>query len=111
MSKRRMWIRIGLSVLILILVLVMLYSGLQILESTVFYSEPEKEQYVSKTIVRGETAYYPRADITVILVMGIDQEGPVVASEYHRNPGASDMVALLILDQADAELIIPMNPH
>ena len=103
MSKRRMWIRIGCSLLILILVLVMLYSGLQILESTVFHSEAEQaeqDQYVSKTIVRDGTAYYPRADITVILVMGIDVEGPVVSSAYYRNSGASDMVALVILDQA-----------
>ena len=100
MSKRRMWIRIGLSVLILILVLVMLYSGLQILESTVFYSGPEEEQYVSKTIIRDGTSYYPRADITVILVMGIDVEGPVIPSNSHRNPGASDMVALVVIDQA-----------
>ena len=103
MSKRRMWIRIGCSLLILILVLVMLYSGLQILESTVFHSEAEQaeqDQYVSKTIVRNGTAYYPRADITVILVMGIDVEGPVVSSAYNRNSGASDMVALVILDQA-----------
>ena len=102
MSKRRMWIRIGCSLLILILVLVMLYSGLQILESTVFHSEAEQaeqDQYVSKTIVRNGTAYYPRADITVILVMGIDVEGPVVSSAYYRNSGASDMVALVILDQ------------
>lgn len=98
-----MWIRIGCSLLILILVLVMLYSGLQILESTVFHSEAEQaeqDQYVSKTIVRDGTAYYPRADITVILVMGIDVEGPVVSSAYYRNSGASDMVALVILDQA-----------
>lgn len=98
-----MWIRIGCSLLILILVLVMLYSGLQILESTVFHSEAEQaeqDQYVSKTIVRDGTAYYPRADITVILVMGIDVEGPVASSAYYRNSGASDMVALVILDQA-----------
>ena len=102
MSKRRMWIRIGFIVLIQVLVFVMLYSGLRILESTVFFSQSEQETYVSKTIIRGDTAYFPRKDITTILVMGIDEEGPVVPSDTHRNNGEADMVAVVILDQQDA---------
>lgn len=102
MSKRRMMIRIGFAALVLILALVMLYSGLQILESTVFSPVQDPEPYVSKTIVRGDVAYYPRQDISVILVMGIDEEGPVASSGSYRNTGEADMVALVILDQAEA---------
>ena len=101
MSKRRMWIRVGFTVLLLVLTLVIVYSGLRILESTVLHSGEEVENRVSRTIIRDGTAYYPRRDITMILVMGIDQEGPVVSSGYHRNAGASDMVALVILDQTN----------
>ena len=98
-----MLLQAGVTVLLLVLMLVMVYSGLQILESTVFRSAsaPEAERPASRTIIRGDVAYYPRRDMTVILMMGIDQEGPVVSTDYHRNPGASDMVALLILDQTE----------
>lgn len=87
---------------ILILVLVMLYSGLQILESTVFYREQDEgTPAVTKTITRGNVDYFPRQDITVILVMGIDQTGPVADSESYNNKGAADMVMLLIFDETN----------
>ena len=87
---------------ILILVLVMLYSGLRILESTVFHSGEESDsQFVSKTIRRDGVAYFPRQDITTVLVMGIDKYGPVEASDYYNNTGASDMNILLIFDETN----------
>ena len=86
--------------LILILVLVMLYSGLQILESTVFYSG-EEVGFVSRTLTREDGEYFPRQDITTVLVMGIDRFGPVEDSESYNNPGAADMVMLLIFDEAN----------
>jgi LCP family protein required for cell wall assembly len=36
----------------------------------------------------------------VLMVLGIDQTGPVQASDSYNNHGASDMVALLIFDEA-----------
>lgn len=83
---------------ILILVLVMLYSGLQILESTVFFEGAGSLQTTSKTIVRNGVKYYPRQDITVVLVMGINQTGKVEPTEFNHG-GAVDMLALLILDK------------
>ena len=88
--------------LILILVLVFLISGLQILESTVFSSgQNQEEMFERKTITRDGVEYFPRQDITVMLVMGIDQEGPVQDSGHYRNPGAADMVMLLIFDEKE----------
>ena len=85
--------------LILILALVMLYSGLRILESTVFSSDEYQEPtYASKTIVQDGKEYYPRNDITVLLAMGIDEYGPVTSSGAHRNNGEADAVILMILD-------------
>lgn len=101
MSKRKTRSRFVAAALILILVLVMIYSGLQILESTVFYAQPEEAAAPTKTITRGGIDYFPRQDITVILVMGIDEEGPVQDSGSYRNSGEADMVAAVILDQAD----------
>lgn len=83
----------------LILVFVMLYSGLQILESAV---SPNKGQSVQtagrKTVVYRGEEYYPRQDITVILLLGIDEQGPVAESASYNNSGGADMVTLLIFD-------------
>lgn len=87
---------------ILILVLVMLYSGLRILESTVLHSEQGTEEtFVSKVIKRDGIEYFPRQDITTVLVMGIDQFGPVQKSTSYTNTGAADMNILMVFDEID----------
>ena len=92
---------------IMILVLGMLFSGLRILESTVFYRGAEAAGDIhSKTIVRDGIEYFPRQDITVIMGLGIDQTGPVVSSGSYRNPGAADAVVLLLLDEKSEEYSI-----
>lgn len=88
--------------LILILALLMLYSGLQILESTVWakpYDDALDE--TEKTITVDGTFYFPKQDITVFMVLGIDKYGEMQSSEYHRNDGDADMVALLIFDETE----------
>ena len=88
--------------ILLILVLAMLYSGLRIWESTVFHSKDTTAESVpSKTITRNGVDYYPRQDVTVLLVMGIDQEGPVESSNYYRNQGEADSIMLLIFDETN----------
>ena len=87
---------------ILILVLMMLYSGLQILESTVLYrGQGQETGFVSKTITRENVDYFPRQDITTVLVMGIDKYGPVEKSDMYTNTGASDMNMVLIFDEVN----------
>ena len=100
MKKRKHSIDIVFVAVILILVLVMLYCGLQILESTVLRPGQETETaFRSKTITREGVEYFPRQDITTVLVMGIDQYGPVEDSGSYNNTGAADMVMLLIFDE------------
>ena len=70
---------------------VILYSGLQILESTVLYTPANMEVRVRKTVTRDGVDYYPRQDITTVLVMGIDQTGPVQLSEEPNDGKAVDM--------------------
>jgi LCP family protein required for cell wall assembly len=89
--------------LILILVLVFVFSGLQILESTVFNSGTQDAVHPSKTITRDGVDYFPRQDITVMLVMGIDEYGVVQSSGGSSNPGAADMVTLLIFDEKNEQ--------
>lgn len=88
--------------IILLLVLVMIFSGLQILESTVFHTgqEPGKPS-TSKTIVRDGVEYFPRQDITVLMVLGVDQLGPVVDSGSYNNSGLADVISLLIFDETN----------
>ena len=94
-------------IVVLALVFVMVYSGLQILESTVFRSGEEAvESVTSKTIVRDGVEYFPRQDITVMMVLGIDQFGPVTSSNYHRNKGAADSIMLLIFDEKNEECTV-----
>ncbi len=88
---------------ILILVLVMLYSGLQILESTVLYRGQHEDDAMiaSKTITVDGISYFPRQDITVVLVMGIDQYGPVKDSGYYTNTGAADVDMLVVFNESE----------
>lgn len=81
------------------LLAVALFSGLQILESTVFYQGQPQDHYVSKTLEVDGVSYFQRQDITTVLLMGIDRFGPVTHSQSYQNPGATDMNILLIFDQ------------
>ena len=109
MSKRRTKMGLVSIAVVLVLVLVMIYSGLRILESTVFSADQEPVQ-PRKTILRQGQEYFPRQDITVILIMGIDEEGPAVSSGSYRNSGEADMVALVILDQrSESYSILTLN--
>lgn len=102
MRKRKNAVKIAYFIAILILVLGMIFSGLQILESAVFSKGQAQQPPVeSKTITRDGVDYFPRQDITVIMALGIDELGPVVSSGSYRNTGEADAVILLILDQVD----------
>lgn len=89
--------------LILVLVLVIIFCGLQILESTLFKPTSGTVAPPSKTITRDGVEYFPRQDITVMLVMGIDEFGPMQSSGESYNPGAADMVTLLIFDEKNEQ--------
>ena len=100
MNKRNTPKRVLFVAGILILVLVVIFSGLQILESTVFYSgQGQGGNENSKTVIRNGIEYFPRQDLIVILVMGIDEDGPVKDSGSYRNNGEADMVSLVVLDR------------
>lgn len=107
MKKKRNAKDIAYFSVILILVLVMFFSGLQILESTIFLPEQERGgQHTTKTITRNGVNYFPRQDITVVLVMGVDQYGPVADSGSYNNEGAADMVALMVFDEKNGSYTV-----
>lgn len=108
MSKKRESLRkLLLLVAVLLLILSCLIVGLWLVKPEFFAEEQlPQEQAQSKTIVRDGVEYFPRQDITVMLVMGIDQFGPVQDSGSYRNTGSADMVMLLIFDEVSEELNI-----
>lgn len=100
MKKKRSFHKFLLRCILLALVLVILYSGLRVLESTVLH--PEKStagQTSTKTIIRDGVEYFPRQDVTVMMVLGIDKYGPVEPSNYYRNNGSADSIMLLVFDE------------
>ena len=102
MKKRSAFKNISLLVILLALLLVVLYSGFQILESAVLHpQESSGSREPSKTIIRDGVEYFPRQDITVVMVLGIDQHGPVESSNYYRNEGSADSIMLLIFDDKE----------
>lgn len=109
MKKALLW-KMLFSCLALVLVFVILYSGLQILESTVLLAPKEMEVRVRKTVTRDGVDYYPRQDITTVLVMGIDQTGPVQLSEVPNDGKPVDMIAVVIVDEkAEKYTILNIN--
>ena len=97
--NRKFLLKIVFVCIALILVLGIVYSGLRILESTVFYGQEQEFEVKTKTITRDGKRYYPRQDISVILLMGINQRGPVRPSDEPNTGYAADMVALVVLDE------------
>lgn len=105
MKKREMIQKAVYACVILILLFVIGYSGLQILESTVLYPEQQTEPTtVSKTVLWDGVPYYPRQDITVIMILGIDENGPVRDSGSYNNTGEADMVTLVICDETNEQI-------
>ncbi len=110
MKRRLSVFKLVLLISILILALVVIYSGLRVLESTVLRPTYEDAPTESKTIVRDGVDYFPRQDITVVMISGIDQTGVMESSGTYNNPGAADMVSLLIFDHTNKKIdVIAIN--
>lgn len=110
MKNRKLLKNIAFAAAILLLLLVIVYSGLRILEPTLLKARQETTPPASKTIERNGIAYFPRQDITTVMVLGIDQYGPAEDSGSYQNTGAADMAMLLIFNEAnDACTVLQLN--
>ena len=88
----------------------LLYSGMQLLEGLVLSPDLEEAGYESKTVTYEGVDYFPRQDITTVLVMGIDRYGPVTDSESYNNSGAADVNILVVIDEtAEAVDLLYLN--
>lgn len=100
--KKNGFLKLAVFVLLPLLLLAAIYSGLQALESTVLRpEEPVPETTPKKTLVSQGKHYFPRQDITTLLLMGIDKRGPAESSGYYSNQGCADVIMLLVLDQTN----------
>ncbi len=95
---------IVLRLAIILLVVVLLYSVVRIADALLNPEDGQNTSAESKVVVKDGISYYPRQDIMVILVAGIDETGPVQNSGTYNNPGEADMVTLVILDQNDRKM-------
>lgn len=88
------------SIAVLLLLCVAVYSGFQILKPTVSVSNDGSS---TKTIEYNGKKYFPRQDIKTFLIMGIDKEGKVADSGSYNNDGACDVAVLAVFDEAAEE--------
>ncbi len=93
-------------VLILLIVGVFIFSTVKLLETTVLNPTVSVSEPKSKTLVRGDKEYFPRQDMTVILLVGTDVEGKVQSSGSYNNKASADMVNLLIFDESEKEFSV-----
>ena len=109
MSRRRKTPHLGLFVVVSFLTLILLILSVVIVEDILFPSIPEAP-FEGKTIRRGDVSYFPRQDIRVFLLIGIDRSGPVTDSGSYKNSGAADVVLVIVFDEAKEEYrILALN--
>ena len=104
MNRRRKKSSLSVLAVVLLLIIVLIGCGIRLLDSAVFSDNREnglQEETEKKTITVNGVDYYPRQDITVILAMGIDNEGEMVDSGSYNNDGEADVVSLIIFDESE----------
>ncbi len=92
--------RFLLLLLMLGLLASLIFSGTKLLESTVLQRDTGEVGFESKTVTVDGVDYFPRQDITTVLIMGVDRYGPVQDSEAYSNSGAADFNVLVIIDES-----------
>lgn len=89
---------------VLLLLLMFVFSGLRLVESA-FSSQEEEAPVRSKTIERDGVAYFPRQDITVVMVLGIGEWGEAKPAEWNE-ACAVDMVNLMVFDEKEESITV-----
>lgn len=94
---------------ILVLFSIVIYCGIQLLDSAVFAGKANGEpadSHSRKTVTVDGVDYFPKQDITVVLAMGIDEEGKAQSSGSYNNRGEADVIALLVFDETAKDLTV-----
>lgn len=102
MVKKRNKKSLFTTALIIVLAVVVAFSGYKLFDAFKADStHTDVTEHKTKTVTVDGVEYFPRQDITVLMLMGIDERGEVVKSESYSNTGENDMVALAVFDEQD----------
>ncbi len=86
------------ALLSLVLCAVLVVSLFNIIKIATNNTQHEENSYVSRVIERDGVKYYPKQDITTLLLVGLDRTGPVVESDNYLNSARADVVMLISFD-------------
>lgn len=102
MVKKRKNKSVITTALIIILAVVVAFSGYKLFDAlSGANTQVDTTEHTTKTVTFEGVDYFPRQDITVLMLMGIDERGEVTKSESYSNTGENDMVALAVFDEQD----------
>ena len=96
--------------LILLLSLAMVFSAAMLIDGMLGGGQVSDGPSASKTITVDGVEYFPRQDITVMMLLGIDEAGPVKDSGSYNNTGEADVVSLAVFDEkAKSYTVLMLN--
>ena len=88
------------AILLCLVLAVSLFNVIKIVGN----KQDSDEQYVSRVIERDGVKYYPKQDITTLLLMGLDRIGPAVESNSYNNSARADVVMVIVFDDANKKI-------
>ena len=109
MNRQRKQYSLSVIIGVLLLIVIIIGCGIRFIGSAAFSNNNQDEADNSekrKTITVDGKDYFPRQDITVILAMGIDTTGEMKDSGSYNNDGESDVIALIVFDEAEENFTI-----
>lgn len=101
MGKRKYARKRTFAGILLILALVVIGVGAKILAPYLENERKDPTGAEKKTITIDGVEYFPRQDVTVLMILGVDQSGNMEAGPGPRNDAQADMVMLLVLDETE----------
>lgn len=87
------------GIVILLLLALMVFSIARILKDG--RRTDSENDADSKTLEIDGVKYFPKQNLNVFMLVGIDREGKAIDSASYRNDGEADMIALLIFNEND----------
>lgn len=90
----------------ILLVVLVVYSGFRILETTVFSEEESSKpvETTTKTIEHDGKKYFPKQDIETILFIAVDGDEEIVADEDSQCGIVAEEIMLVILDKTKKQI-------
>lgn len=95
-------ILVALSVLLCVILVVSVFNIVKIISNN--QNSGEDSQFVSRIIERDGVEYYPRQDITTLLLVGLDRTGVPKEAESYINSARADVVMLVTFDNSSKQI-------